>query len=64
MSVCALRYPKPVEVKNESLRIILEGFQFIGIELTEDYLPIIEGRLMYANEQAKHAEVERSEQLF
>lgn len=43
---------------------ILEGFQFIGVELTEDYLPIIEGRLVYANEQAKQAEVERSEQLF
>jgi site-specific DNA-methyltransferase (adenine-specific) len=31
---------------------ILEGFRFIGIEMTEDYIPIIEGRL-------KHAEAER-----
>ena len=30
---------------------ILEGFQFIGVELTEDYLPIIEGRLNHAVEQ-------------
>lgn len=45
---------------------ILEGFQFIGIELTEDYLPIIEGRLVYANEQAKQAEndQQQQEQLF
>jgi site-specific DNA-methyltransferase (adenine-specific) len=33
---------------------ILEGFQFIGIELTEDYWPIIEGRLKHA--EAKVAE--------
>lgn len=45
---------------------ILEGFQFIGIELTEDYLPIIEGRLVYANEQAKQAgnDQPQQEQLF
>jgi DNA modification methylase len=30
---------------------LLNGFQFIGIELTEEYLPIIEGRLKWANEQ-------------
>lgn len=30
---------------------LLNGFQFIGIELTEEYLPIIEGRLRWANEQ-------------
>jgi len=36
---------------------ILEGFRFIGCELTEDYIPIIEGRL-------KHAADERSEGLF
>ena len=29
---------------------ILEGFTFIGIELTEDYLPIIEGRLNHATQ--------------
>jgi DNA modification methylase len=36
---------------------ILDGFRFIGIEMTEDYIPIIEGRL-------KHAADERSEGLF
>jgi DNA modification methylase len=36
---------------------ILEGFRFIGIEMTEDYIPIIEGRL-------KHAEDQRAEGLF
>ncbi len=29
---------------------ILEGFEFVGVELTEDYLPIIEGRLKWALE--------------
>lgn len=29
---------------------ILEGFDFIGIELTEDYIPIIEGRLIHAEQ--------------
>jgi site-specific DNA-methyltransferase (adenine-specific) len=32
---------------------ILEGFDFIGIELTEDYLPIIEGRLKWAERREK-----------
>jgi len=36
---------------------ILEGFRFIGIEMTEDYVPIIEGRL-------KHAEAEINKGLF
>jgi site-specific DNA-methyltransferase (adenine-specific) len=36
---------------------ILNGFQFIGIEMTEDYIPIIEGRL-------KHAADQKSEGLF
>ena len=36
---------------------ILEGFRFIGIEMTEDYIPIIEGRL-------KHAEAEINKGLF
>jgi site-specific DNA-methyltransferase (adenine-specific) len=31
---------------------ILEGFDFVGVELTEDYLPIIEGRLKWAMENA------------
>jgi site-specific DNA-methyltransferase (adenine-specific) len=30
---------------------LLDGFQFVGVELTEEYLPIIEGRLKWANEQ-------------
>jgi site-specific DNA-methyltransferase (adenine-specific) len=29
---------------------ILQGFDFIGIEMTEEYLPIIEGRLKHAEE--------------
>jgi len=29
---------------------LLEGFEFVGVELTEDYLPIIEGRLKWALE--------------
>lgn len=32
---------------------ILEGFDFIGIELTEEYLPIIEGRLKHAEKLAR-----------
>ena len=43
---------------------ILEGFEFIGIELTEEYLPIIEGRLKWAIEQASKKEEEKSEVLF
>jgi len=35
---------------------LLNGFQFIGIELTEEYLPIIEGRLKWAEEQAEQKE--------
>jgi site-specific DNA-methyltransferase (adenine-specific) len=30
---------------------LLDGFGFVGVELTEEYLPIIEGRLNWANEQ-------------
>ncbi len=30
---------------------LLDGFGFVGVELTEEYLPIIEGRLRWANEQ-------------
>ena len=30
---------------------LLDGFAFVGAELTEDYLPIIEGRLRWALEQ-------------
>jgi site-specific DNA-methyltransferase (adenine-specific) len=43
---------------------ILEGFRFIGCELTEDYVPIIQGRLDYAEEQAKLAEEKKDEALF
>jgi DNA modification methylase len=32
---------------------ILEGFQFVGIELTEEYLPIIEGRLIHASQKVR-----------
>jgi site-specific DNA-methyltransferase (adenine-specific) len=38
---------------------LLDGFQFVGVELTEEYLPIIEGRLRWANEQE-----ETDERLF
>ncbi len=38
---------------------ILEGFQFVGIELTEDYLPIVEGRLRWAIDNR-----EKNETLF
>lgn len=30
---------------------LLDGFEFVGAELTEEYLPIIEGRLRWASEQ-------------
>lgn len=40
---------------------LLNGFNFIGIELTEEYLPIIEGRLKWASEQVSK---ETSEVLF
>lgn len=47
---------------------LLEGFQFIGIELTEEYLPIIEGRLKHANNAYQTnkclLEVRKSETLF
>jgi DNA modification methylase len=32
---------------------ILEGFQFVGVELTEEYLPIIEGRLIHASQNVR-----------
>ena len=47
---------------------LLNGFQFIGIELTEEYLPIIEGRIRWANEQrnqeASQSETKEKETLF
>jgi len=32
---------------------LLDGFQFVGVELTEEYLPIIQGRLRWASEQVE-----------
>lgn len=43
---------------------ILEGFKFIGIELTEDYYPIIEGRLNHAEQVKQAAEKKKEEELF
>jgi site-specific DNA-methyltransferase (adenine-specific) len=47
---------------------LLNGFKFIGIELTEDYLPIIEGRLKHAAEtyanKATEEETKEQETLF
>jgi len=47
---------------------ILEGFDFIGIELTEDYWPIIEGRLRHAEakvaERIKETSDQEQEKLF
>jgi site-specific DNA-methyltransferase (adenine-specific) len=47
---------------------ILEGFEFVGCELTDDYLPIIEGRLSHAVEQRAQAQsdavVAEAETLF
>jgi DNA modification methylase len=47
---------------------ILEGFDFIGIELTEDYWPIIEGRLKHAEakvaERVKETSDQEQEKLF
>lgn len=40
---------------------LLNGFKFIGIELTEEYLPIIEGRLKWASQQVSK---EKDEVLF
>ena len=43
---------------------LLNGYRFIGCELTEEYLPIIEGRLKHAAKQyaAKATEEETKEQ--
>jgi site-specific DNA-methyltransferase (adenine-specific) len=47
---------------------ILQGFDFIGIEITEEYLPIIEGRLKHAEhivaERIKETSDKQSEVLF
>jgi DNA modification methylase len=47
---------------------ILQGFDFIGIEMTEEYLPIIEGRLKHAEqlvaERKEQEELAEGEKLF
>jgi DNA modification methylase len=47
---------------------ILQGFDFIGIEMTEEYLPIIKGRLKHAEakvaERIKETTNQQSEVLF
>jgi DNA modification methylase len=43
---------------------ILEGFDFIGCELTEEYLPIIEGRLNHAVATVKAEQDKEEEKLF
>jgi DNA modification methylase len=46
----------------------LQGFDFIGIEMTKEYLPIIEGRLKHAEakvaERIKETADQESEKLF
>lgn len=42
---------------------LLNGFQFIGIELTDEYLPIIEARLNWANEQVRLAAEEKEKEI-
>ena len=46
----------------------MQGFDFIGIEMTEEYLPIIEGRLKHAEhivaERIKETSDKQSEVLF
>jgi DNA modification methylase len=47
---------------------ILQGFDFIGIEMTKEYLPIIEGRLKHAEqlvaERKEQEELAEGEKLF
>jgi site-specific DNA-methyltransferase (adenine-specific) len=43
---------------------ILEGFEFIGCELTEEYLPIIEGRLNHAVATVASLQDAEEEKLF
>jgi site-specific DNA-methyltransferase (adenine-specific) len=38
---------------------ILGGFKFVGCELTEDYLPIIEGRLAWAEENKEQYQADK-----
>ena len=43
---------------------IMAGFNFVGIELTEDYYPIIEGRLKHAEAKLTENKDKEGEQLF
>jgi DNA modification methylase len=43
---------------------ILEGFDFIGIELTEEYLPIIDARLKHAEQVRDRQDQAKEEGLF
>jgi site-specific DNA-methyltransferase (adenine-specific) len=43
---------------------ILEGFDFVGIEMTEEYLPIIKGRLAYAEKVFEEKLDTETEKLF
>jgi len=43
---------------------LLDGYQFLGIEMTDDYLPIIQGRLDWAEQQATQADEKENEKLF
>jgi site-specific DNA-methyltransferase (adenine-specific) len=43
---------------------ILDGFDFVGIEMTEEYLPIIEGRLAYAEKVFAEKLDTENEKLF
>jgi site-specific DNA-methyltransferase (adenine-specific) len=43
---------------------LLDGYKFLGIEMTAEYLPIIQGRLDWAEQQTDQAEEKESETLF
>lgn len=43
---------------------INKGFNFIGVEITEEYLPIIEGRLKFAQDKKDTEWQKNSDQLF
>ena len=43
---------------------ILEGMQFVGCELTPEYLPIIEGRINYAVSVKEQEALAEGEKLF
>ena len=43
---------------------LLNGFKFIGCELTEEYLPIIEGRLKFAENKYAEQQEKQAETLF